>query len=98
MHGPCGEPAARIIRSTVRQYATHYATARPAVILQVKSRYGHLISHPIPTLLPPCAIQTLLGQNVDEIDTLDEVVSDLTLKVSDPTHVAWKFVVVRCAV
>lgn len=25
--------------------------------------------------------QTLLGQPVDEIDTLDEVVSDLTLKV-----------------
>lgn len=26
-------------------------------------------------------LQTLLGQPVDEIDTLDEVVSDLTLKV-----------------
>lgn len=26
--------------------------------------------------------QTLLGQNVDEIDNLDEVVSDLTLKVT----------------
>lgn len=31
---------------------------------------------------PPDGGQALLGQNVDEIDTLDEVVSDLALKAS----------------
>lgn len=61
---------------------------RPAVdsngLLQpnLSSPSGSRASRSLFVCLSVARSQSLLGQNVDEIDNLDEVVSDLTLKVT----------------
>lgn len=66
------------------------AATLDGAILSLRRLISKHDNHPPPTadMFLHLFSQTLLGQSVDEIDTLDEVVSDLTLKVktADPVQ------------